>query len=329
MRASTQGGPADDDRAGKMMLQRSPLFRGLPPATFERIAALATQRGYRRGEIVFSPGDPGDALFGVVSGKSASAPATPTGREIFLNIMEPGDTFGEIALLDGGPRTATATAIEAAELVSIRREPFFELLEREPKAALELLRLSGERLRWTSGLLEDAAFLDAPARLAKRLLSLGELHGEDAAAAAGADLAGGARELPRRLAPGGQRAAPGLEGEGLGRPWPRHRRPCAMPRRSGARSAPVEDDDRVFRLRVSRSGGVHECTGPRCPSAMRTAFVPPAGTANVATAIAQPRTRNGGCPDVQVITRGFSRDSVVEPECAACSSVTDVLVLPF
>ena len=168
-------------RAGKMMLQGSPLFRGLPPATLERMAALATQRGYRRGEIVFSAGDAGDALFGVVSGRIRISTGNADGREIFLNIMEPGDTFGEIALLDGGTRTATATAIEAAELVSIRREPFFELLEREPKAALELLRLCGERLRWTSGLLEDAAFLDAPARLAKRLLSLGELHGEDSA----------------------------------------------------------------------------------------------------------------------------------------------------
>ena len=117
----------------------------------------------------------------MVSGRIRISTGTAEGREIFLNIMEPGDTFGEIALLDGGTRTATATAIEAAELVSIRREPFFELLEREPKAALELLRLCGERLRWTSGLLEDAAFLDAPARLAKRLLSLGELHGEDSA----------------------------------------------------------------------------------------------------------------------------------------------------
>jgi CRP-like cAMP-binding protein len=165
--------------AGRMMLQRSPLFRGLAPATFERIAALATQRGYRRDEIVFSHGDPGDALHAVVTGRIRISTGTAAGREIFLNIMEPGDTFGEIALLDGGPRTATATAIAATELISIRRGPLFELLEREPKAALELLRLAGERLRWTSGLLEDAALLDAPARLAKRLLSLVELHGED------------------------------------------------------------------------------------------------------------------------------------------------------
>ncbi len=165
--------------AGRMMLQRSPLFRGLAPESFERIAALATQRGYRRGELVFSHGDPGDALFAVVTGRIRISAGSAAGREIFLNIMEPGDTFGEIALLDGGPRTATATAIAAAELVSVRRGPLFELLEREPKVALELLRLAGERLRWTSGLLEDAALLDAPARLAKRLLSLGEMHGED------------------------------------------------------------------------------------------------------------------------------------------------------
>jgi len=165
-------------RAGRMMLQGSPLFRGLPTSTLDRIAALAAQRAYRRGEIVFSAGDAGDALFGVVSGRIRISTGNADGREIFLNIMEPGDTFGEIALLDGGTRTATATAIEPSELVSLRREPLFGLLEKEPKAALELLRLCGERLRWTSGLLEDAAFLDAPARLAKRLLSLSELHGE-------------------------------------------------------------------------------------------------------------------------------------------------------
>ena len=166
-------------RAGRMMLQGSPLFRGLAPATLDRIAGLAVQRTYRRGEIVFSAGDAGDALFGVVSGRIRISTGNADGREIFLNIMEPGDTFGEIALLDGGTRTATATAMDASELVSLRREPLFGLLEKEPKATLELLRLCGERLRWTSGLLEDAALLDAPARLAKRLLSLSELHGED------------------------------------------------------------------------------------------------------------------------------------------------------
>jgi CRP-like cAMP-binding protein len=166
--------------AGKIMLQRSPLFRGLSPQALERIAGLAIQRSYRSGEVVFSQGDPGDALYAVVTGKIRISAGAADGREIFLNIMEPGDTFGEIALLDGGTRTASATAMIPSELVSIRREHFLGVLEREPRVALELLRLCGERLRWTSGLVEEAALLDAPARLAKRLLSLTQLHGERA-----------------------------------------------------------------------------------------------------------------------------------------------------
>jgi CRP-like cAMP-binding protein len=164
--------------AGKIVLQRSPLFRGLAPPALERIASLATQRNYGAGEIVCSQGDPGDALYAVVTGRIRISSGAADGREIFLNIMEPGDSFGEIALLDGGTRTATAIAMVASELVSLRRDHLFALLERESQVALELLRLCGERLRWTSGLLEDAALLDAPARLAKRLLSLGQLHGE-------------------------------------------------------------------------------------------------------------------------------------------------------
>ncbi|MGE3394869.1 MAG: Crp/Fnr family transcriptional regulator [Steroidobacteraceae bacterium] len=164
--------------AGTIVLQRSPLFRGLAPPALERIASLATQRNYGEGEIICSQGDPGDALHAVVSGRIRISSGAADGREIFLNIMEPGDSFGEIALLDGGTRTATAVAMVASELVSLRRDHLFALLEREPQVALELLRLCGERLRWTSGLLEDAALLDAPARLAKRLFSLGQLHGE-------------------------------------------------------------------------------------------------------------------------------------------------------
>ena len=160
------------------MLERSPLFRGLSSEILARIAALALQRSYPSGEVVFLQGDHGDALYGVVTGRIRISAGASDGREIFLNIMESGDTFGEIALLDGGLRTAAATAIVPSELVSIRREHFLAVLEREPRLALELLRLCGERLRWTSGQAEDAALLHAPARLAKRLVSLGQLHGE-------------------------------------------------------------------------------------------------------------------------------------------------------
>lgn len=118
------------------MLERSPLFRRLPAASLERVAALATQRHYRAGETVSSQGDAGDALYVVVAGRIRISAGTADGREMSLNIMEPGDTFGEIALLDGGSRTATATANESSELVAIRRDHFFALLEREPRVTL-------------------------------------------------------------------------------------------------------------------------------------------------------------------------------------------------
>ena len=88
------------------ILERSRLFRSLPAPALQQITALAIRRNYREGVSVFSQGDPGDALYGVASGRIRISASGPDGREIFLNIMEPGDSFGEIALLDGAPRTA-------------------------------------------------------------------------------------------------------------------------------------------------------------------------------------------------------------------------------
>jgi CRP/FNR family cyclic AMP-dependent transcriptional regulator len=95
--------------------------------------------------------------------------------------MEPGDTFGEIALLDGRPRTATASTMAASDVVVIPREPFMALLRREPELMSHVLDLLCQRVRWLSGLTEDSALLPVPARLARRLLTLGKLHGQTTA----------------------------------------------------------------------------------------------------------------------------------------------------
>jgi CRP/FNR family cyclic AMP-dependent transcriptional regulator len=165
--------------AADVILERTRLFRGLPAATIRQISALATRRSYLPGAIVFSQAEPGDALYGVVTGKIRISASSPDGREMFLNIMEPGDTFGEIALLDGRHRTATATATAPSELIVITREHFLTLLEREPKLVRHVVQLLCERIRWTSGLAEDSALLGVPARLARRLLSLGKHHGHE------------------------------------------------------------------------------------------------------------------------------------------------------
>jgi CRP/FNR family cyclic AMP-dependent transcriptional regulator len=159
------------------VIERDSLFRGLPNATLARIAALGLRRVYEEGAVIFMRGDPGDSLCGVVNGRVRISASRPGGKELFLNIMGPGESFGEIALLDGMPRTATATAMTRTELTIIRRNQFLSLLRTEPQLAAHLIQLLCKRVRWTAQLMEDSALLGLPARIAKRLLSLASLQG--------------------------------------------------------------------------------------------------------------------------------------------------------
>jgi CRP-like cAMP-binding protein len=177
-----QSGRSNLPITAKTVIERDNLFRGLPKATLERIAALGRRRVYEAGGVIFMRGDPGDSLCGVVSGRVRISASRPGGKEVFLNIIGPGDSFGEIALLDGMPRTATATAMMRTELSIIQREQFVSLLGTEPQLAGHLIKLLCSRVRWTAQLMEDSALLSVPARIAKRLLSLAELHGRTTAA---------------------------------------------------------------------------------------------------------------------------------------------------
>jgi CRP/FNR family transcriptional regulator, cyclic AMP receptor protein len=181
----------------RTIIERNSLFRGLKPSTLEQIADLASRRTYKSGAVVFLRGDPGDSLYGVVTGRVRISASAPGGKEIFLNIMEPGDAFGEIALLDGQPRTAAATTLSATELIVIQRDRFLALVQREPKLAVHLIELLCRRVRWTSEQMEDSSLLPAPARLAKRLLSLARSHGRETPA--GAELKLSQEELAQFL----------------------------------------------------------------------------------------------------------------------------------
>jgi CRP-like cAMP-binding protein len=161
----------------RTIIERDNLFRGLPKNTLERIAALGRRRVYEERAVIFMRGDPGDSLCGVVSGRVRISASRPGGKEVFLNIIAPGDSFGEIALLDGMPRTADATAMIRTELSIIRRDQFLALLGSEPQLARHLIKLLCARVRWTAQIMEDSALLNVPAKIAKRLLSLAELHG--------------------------------------------------------------------------------------------------------------------------------------------------------
>jgi CRP/FNR family cyclic AMP-dependent transcriptional regulator len=160
-----------------LIIERNSLFRGLPKETRARIAGLAARRVYEEGAVIFMRGDPGDSLCGVATGRVRISASAPGGKEVFLNIMEPGDAFGEIALLDGSPRTATATAMARSELIVIPRDAFSALLQSQPQLAAHLIQLLCKRVRWTAEAMEDTALLSVPARLAKRLLSLAGAFG--------------------------------------------------------------------------------------------------------------------------------------------------------
>lgn len=153
-------------------LRASPSFGGLDDESLEAIEALCVNRHFDPGETVFRQGEPGTTLIGVLSGKIRITVSSESGQELHLNLIEAGEIVGEIAFIDGGPRTATGTAAEPTTCFTIQRAPFFALLDRRPQITRHLLVLLCERVRWTSRLVADSAFLSVPDRMLTRLKDL-------------------------------------------------------------------------------------------------------------------------------------------------------------
>src|SRR5579885_2169756 len=118
--------------SGKVLAQAE-WFRDLPPAVVEELASFAVPRRLDDGALLFAKGDAADGLYGVVSGRVRISAAGADGKELLVNLFEPGDWFGEISMFDGLPRTHDAWAIGATELLLIPRERFRALLARRPE----------------------------------------------------------------------------------------------------------------------------------------------------------------------------------------------------
>ena len=138
----------------------------------KRLLAIGQTVEYGKGEIVFQQGDPGDALFVVNSGTVEIGILSEEGKKLSLNVMKAGDVFGEIAALDGGIRTATATALQPVTMVKYRRSDLNELISSRSEMALKVIELLCGRIRWINQQVEDLAMLDVEGRLANRLLIL-------------------------------------------------------------------------------------------------------------------------------------------------------------
>jgi CRP-like cAMP-binding protein len=153
-------------------LSTIPFFAGLDPDALGRVAAGTRARRFRRGEVIFHLGDPGDALFIIVSGEVKISLPSEDGDEAILVRLARGDVFGELALLDGAPRSATATALTAVETVVLPRDRFRELIANEPIVRDALLASLAAELRRLTTHVEELHFLDITGRLAACLARL-------------------------------------------------------------------------------------------------------------------------------------------------------------
>ncbi len=156
----------------RAVLRDHPIFGALGPELIERLSSYGISRTVSRGTSIFSKGDPGTSLIAVCSGIVKISAPSVAGRGAVFNLITTGGLFGEIALLDGLPRTADASAITDCELLVIERRDFIPLVHEQPELGLKLIEVLCARLRHTTEQLQDVMFLELPGRLAKALLAL-------------------------------------------------------------------------------------------------------------------------------------------------------------
>ncbi len=155
------------------LLRATELFAGLDKNAAQALASRLISRTYRRGQPLFYQGDPGDALFVLVDGTVAIVVTSENGDRMVLTTLQPPDVLGEIALLDGGRRSASAEAIEDTAVLVLSRPAFLELMG-EPPFVEQLMRSLGALVRRLSEQASDFVFLDLPGRVAKVLLRLAD-----------------------------------------------------------------------------------------------------------------------------------------------------------
>lgn len=153
-------------------LRRCALFADCEPAALDGVVRQLTRRRFRRGETIFHQGDPGDALHVVASGAVKIVLPSVEGGEAIIATLRAGDFFGELALLDGAPRSATAIALEPAETLVLPRAAFRAALDADPGLRDALLAGVAHELRRITRHVEELHFLDLAGRLAMRLVRL-------------------------------------------------------------------------------------------------------------------------------------------------------------
>ena len=155
-------------------LNSVPIFANLKPEQLQSLPDKLRRRHYQRGEVIFHQDDPADRMHIIIEGRVKISITSEDGREKDIALFQPRDCFGEMALLDGSNRSATATAIEPSDTMVLFRQDFLDFMSENPEVTSDVTTLLTKRLRNVNQMLGDVVFLDVPTRVAKQLLSLAE-----------------------------------------------------------------------------------------------------------------------------------------------------------
>jgi CRP-like cAMP-binding protein len=165
-------GPTHDEK--RRILEEHYLLGKLSGSEIDHLLNYARVETYPAGQEIYAKGSPGQSMFAVLRGSAKMSSVSSEGKEIVLNIIYPGEIFGEIALLDGKERSADAVAMTDCQVLVFHRRDVLPVLERHADICLMLIRILCERLRRTSAQVEDVLFRHLEARIAKALLQLAE-----------------------------------------------------------------------------------------------------------------------------------------------------------
>lgn len=161
----------------KELLKTVPIFSELDESIITALARLTTRRRYPKDTVVFFENEEGDALFMILEGRIKVTILGDDGREIILSVLSPGDFFGEIALLDNEPRSATAIAAEESELLLLLRADFQVVLSENASIGHALIRVLTQRLRHANHQISTLALMDVYGRVARVILDMAREEG--------------------------------------------------------------------------------------------------------------------------------------------------------
>ncbi|MBP9501909.1 MAG: Crp/Fnr family transcriptional regulator [Candidatus Promineofilum sp.] len=169
--------PQPRDGNAAQALQAVPFFANLTEEQLNELTKDLVTRRFGPDQIIFHLGDPGGLLYVINRGKVKISHTTQEGHEAVLTILGPGDFFGEMALIDESPRSATAATLEPTETWTLHSDEFLAYLQDNPDLALHVLRTLAGHIRRLNAQLADTFSLDLPGRLARTLLNLADQHG--------------------------------------------------------------------------------------------------------------------------------------------------------